>query len=630
MVEENKSKIEELKKKLYDPNYQTRSGYREGVLHQVRREVKEDWDVDKEKEKMKNQPRKPKSSIFKKFFIVSMIFFIGALGYSAYNFLSNDSSVSSNKIEIQIIGNSFTKGGDDLSLQIEVTNKNTSSLELATLIVEYPRGADDDTDVVRLDRDQIGTIAPGESVIRNIKVKLYGAEKSIRNIKASLEYHPEGSNATFTKDKYYPVTISLAPLSLNIEAPSETTADQTITFKITAKLNTSLSENNSILQVTYPNSFVFEKAIPVPSLGNSTWDLSSLSLTNPITVEIIGRVTGQEGDEQVFHAYAGTTDNSDSSKVNVVYSSVLQKVSIVKPFLDAKIFVNNLDAKEYTATSGNEVGARIAWANNLSTIITDGQIVVSLSGNAFDKNNVDPGNGYYDSVNNQIIWSRSTLSELSSIDPGESGEVSFSFTPKSSTGLSNTIKNPQVSIKVSIKGRQPLLGSTYADINNFSEKIVKIISDFQVATSVAYTSGNIPPKAENETSYIVTWTLSNSVNSINQAVITANLPLSVNWVGPVFGSKENIAYNSIDREVTWNIGSVLPNTGIDVNREASFIITLKPSLSQIGKSPSLLESINLTGTDSFTNSIIKSSKGSITASSATGLGLVSGGGTVIQ
>jgi hypothetical protein len=147
---------------------------------------------------------KPPASIFKKFFWVSFIFFIIAIIFALYRFYNTDTSVSSDKIEIQIIGNSFTKGGDELPLQIEITNNNNASLELSNLIIEYPKGASDDiSDVLRLPRDTIGTIKPGESVIRNIKVKLFGEEKSVRNIKVRLEYHPQGSNAIFTRDKYY-------------------------------------------------------------------------------------------------------------------------------------------------------------------------------------------------------------------------------------------------------------------------------------------------------------------------------------------------------------------------------------------------------------------------------------------
>lgn len=629
MIEESKNKIEDIKRHLYDPNDKSMNHQREGILHQVNHNVSLEWQDSqpKKKDNMKNKFKKPPVSIFKKFFLVSFIFFIGALTFAFYKFSSNNTSVSNDKIDIMVIGNSFTKGGDELPLQIEITNNNNASLELANLIIEYPKGADDNTaDVMRLPRDSIGTIKPGERVIRNINVKLFGEEKSIRNIKISLEYHPQGSNAIFTRDKYYPVTISLAPLSLNIKAPTSTISNQPISFKITSTLNTSLSGDNSILQVTYPNNFVFDSAIPVPLLGNSVWDLSSLTITNPITVEIKGRLIGQDGEEQVFHAYAGTTIGTNQSVVNVVYSSILQKILITKPFLDARILVNGQDQTEYVVSGGETVNAEVAWANNLSTRITDGQIIVSLSGNVFDKSTVKSNNGFYDSANSQIIWDRNSVSKLSEINPGESGTVTFSFKPLFLIGLSNVIKDPQISIKVSIKGRQPQFGSTYNDINNFSEKIVKILSDLQIASSASYTTGSIPPKAETETNYTVTWTLSNSANNITEAQARSALPIYVKWVDLQQGVNDNLTYNEVTREVIWNIGSVLPNTGINSNREVSFVVSLKPSLSQVGSVPQLMKEIYLTGKDSFTNTLIKSTQNPLTTSLANG----SVGGRVTQ
>ncbi len=613
MLEDNKNKIEDIKRNLYDPNDKSTGHQREGILHQVNHKVKEEWQSDeiKSSDTMNNKFKKPPVSIFKKFFYVSIIFFIVALGIAFYKFSNNDVSVSSEKINIEVIGNAFTKGGEELPLQIEITNNNNALLELSNLVIEYPKGAGDSaTDVIRLPKDPIGSIKPGESIIRNITVKLFGEEKSIRNIKISLEYHPEGSNAIFIKDKFYPVTISLAPLSLNIEAPKSTTSNQQISFKIIATLNTSLPDENPVLQLTYPNNFVFDSATPIPSLGNSIWDISSLTVANPISIEVRGRLIGQDGEEQVFHAYAGTTSGTNQSIVNVIYSSILQKISIIKPFLEANILVNGQDKTEYSVSGGESVNAEIAWANNLTTRITDGQIIASLSGNVFDKSTVNSFNGFYDSANNQIIWDKNSVSELAEINPGERGTVSFSFKPLSLIGLSY-IKNPQVSIKVSIRGREPLLGSTYNDINNFSEKIVKVLSDFQIASSATYSAGSMPPKAETETKYIVTWNLSNSANNISQAQARSSLPIYVNWGGITQGESENIIYNEVTREVTWNIGGVRPNTGIDSTREVSFFINLKPSLSQVGSVPQLMKEIYLTGTDSFSNTTIKSTRGPI-------------------
>lgn len=614
MNEEGKNKIEDIKRNLYDPNDKALSHQREGVLHQINHEAPLEWkDKESNKDNMKDKFKKPPVSPFKKFFVASIIFFVGALGFAFYKFSSNDVSVSSEKIDIQVIGNSFTKGGDELPLQIEIINNNNANLELVNLVIEYPKGAED-SDVVRLPRDSIGTIRPGERVIRNIKVKLFGVEKSIRNIKVRLEYHPQGSNAIFTKDKYYPVTISLAPLSLNIDAPTSATSNQSVSLRITASLNTSFSEDNPILEVTYPNNFIFESATPTPLLGNSIWSLSSLSLTDPVVVEIKGRLIGQDGDEQVFHAYAGATNGTDQSKVSVVYSSILQKISIAKPFLDARILVNGKDQADYVVSGGETVNAEIAWVNNLPTLITDGQIIVSLDGNVFDKNNVSSNNGFYDSENNQIIWDKNLISELSEINPGESGTVSFSFKPSSLVGSFSNIKDPQISIKVSIKGRQPQLGSTFDDINNFSEKIVKILSNFQIVSSASYLEGSMPPKAETETRYTITWTLSNSLNNILDAQARSSLPIYIDWVGLGKGEKENVTYNEVTREVTWNIGQVAANTGINSNREVSFVVSLNPSLSQVGSIPQLMREIYLSGKDSFTNTLIENKRGSTTAS----------------
>ncbi len=631
MIEDSRNKIEDIKRNLYDPNDKSMGHQREGILHQISHKVNEEWKNDDIKigDNMNKKFKKPPMSIFKKFFLASIIFFVGALGFAFYKFSSNDVSVSNDKINIEVIGNAFTKGGDELPLQIEIINNNNANLELANLIIEYPKGASDNTtDVVRLPRDSIGTIKPGEGVVKNIKVKLFGEEKSVRNIKISLEYHPEGSNAIFTKDKYYPVTISLAPLSLNIDSPTSATSNQPISFKITAILNTSLPDENPIIQVTYPNNFVFDSALPAPSLGNSIWDISSLTTKNPIVIEVKGRLIGQDGEEQVFHAYAGTS-GSNQSEVNVIYSSILQKISITKPFLEAIILVNGQDKKEYSVSGGENVSASISWANNLTTRITDGQIIVSLSGNVFDKNTVNPSNGFYDSVNNQIIWDKTSISQLSEINPGERGAVTFSFRPSSLIGLSS-IKNPQVSIKVSIRGREPLLGSTYNDINNFSEKIVKVLSDFQIATSASYSSGSMPPKAETETKYVVNWTLSNSANTINQAQARATLPIYINWIGLTPGENENVIYNDVTREVTWNIGSVSPNTGMVSNREASFFLSLKPSLSQVGSVPQIMKEVYLSGVDSFSNTEIKNTRGAITTSLTNDPNFLPINGRVIQ
>jgi len=614
---DDKHKIEDIKSRLYDREDTVTNRHREGVLHPIEHAVDRAWKTEAKPQidnfTLDNTMRKPRTSFFKKFFIGAIVFFMCALGFAGYMFYTGGVSVSSDNIDIVVLGNAFTKGGDELPLQIEIVNRNRAKLELSNLVISYPRGASDNAnDIVRLPRDPIGTIEAGQSIVRNTKVTLYGDEKSIRNVKISLEYHPEGSNAIFTKDIIYPITISTAPLSLTVDSPDQVTADQLISFKVTANLNTSLPEGNTMLQVTYPSGFVFDSATPLPAVGNSVWSLASLSATEPVTVEIKGRMIGQDGDQQVFHVYAGTTTPTNQSNVSVVYNSLIKTMTIAKPFLEAKILVNNQDLSSYTASSGETIDGEIQWINNLSTRITDGQIILNISGNAFDKNTVNPLEGFFDSANNQIIWDKNTVSEFASIEPGASGTVSFNLKPISLVGPAVVIKDPQIVFDVSIRGRQPSVGSTYSDVNNFAKKVVKILSDFQIASSAVYSAGPIPPKAESETKYTVTWTLSNSANGISGAQARSILPIYVKWAGSLPGSGEVVTYNDVTREVIWNIGTVRPNTGFSSNREASFALILKPSLSQVGSVPQLMKDVFLSGTDTFTGTQIKSKRGPIT------------------
>jgi hypothetical protein len=630
---ENKNRIEDIKRRLYDREDTISNRPHEGVLHPKNFNLAKEWkSTDTKEEAIPNSldAKKPPMSPFKKFFIFAFVFFIFAIGFSSYMFLRGGISVSNDNIDITVIGNAFTKGGEELPLQIEVTNRNNADLELADLTIEYPKGASDNpSEVIRLPRDTIGTIKKGQSVTRNTKVTLFGDEKSLRNVKISLEYHPEGSNAIFTKEKEYPITISSAPLSLLVDAPDQATSDQAITFKVTATLNTSLPEGNAMLQVSYPNNFIFDSAIPSPSIGNSVWSLSSLSTTAPLSISIKGRLVGQDGDEQVFHVYAGTTTPTNQSVVNVVYNSLLHTMTITKPFLEARILVNSQDLPSYTATGGETINGDVYWTNNLSTRVTDAQIILSLSGNAYDRSGVNPLEGFFDSQNNQIIWDKNTVPDLASIEPGGTGSASFSF--KSTSLLGSSIKDPQIALDVSIKGRKPSEGSTFDEVNNFAKKIVKIASDFQIATSPSYLSGALPPKAEAETKYNVTWTLSNSANNITNAQARSVLPIYVKWVGVVKGAtNENISYNESTREVIWNIGAVRANTGFESTREATFTLSLTPSTSQVGSVPQLMKNVYLTGTDAFTGTQVKNSKNPITTKLSNDPNFKSGNDRVVE
>lgn len=161
------------------------------------------------------------------------------------------------------------------------------------------------------------------------------------------------------------------------------------------------------------------------------------------------------------------------------------------------------------------------------------------------------------------------------------------------------VKDPQIVVDVSIRGRQPNYGTNdLEDINSFLKRTIRITTDFQIVSSAYYSAGFIPPKAEGETRYKITWTLSNSINNVNQA--EANGFADVCELGrAISGQNEKISYNEVTRDIVWDIGTVYPTSGVNSEREVLLIVILKPSLSQVGSAPQLMKTLYLTGKDEF-------------------------------
>ena len=111
----------------------------------------------------------------------------------------------------------------------------------------------------------------------------------------------------------------------------------------------------------------------------------------------------------------------------------------------------------------------------------------------------------------------------------------------------------------------------------------------------------MPPRANQESTYSVIWSLTNSTNDVSQAVLKARLPSYVKWLGNVSPSSEKVSFDSSRGEIVWQIGeagrglgSVLPA------REVAFQIGFAASLSQVGSSPTLVFDTSLSGLDDFT------------------------------
>lgn len=609
-----KSHIDKIRDKLYSPKFKPRPKNR-GEIYTEEYKVSKEWTPEKP-----FVPKKTKSllenTMFRNIFLFGFVFFLISIAFGAIMFFGGKNTVSADNIEINVLGNAFVSGGEELPLKVEIINRNNVALEFSDLLLEYQKGAGLSEDIQR-DRFTVGTIPAGGRVEELINLVLFGQQGTTRDINITLEYRVSGSSAIFIKPELYVVNISSTPVNLVVDGPEITNTNQEISFDILTNLNTENAIEDMMVIVDYPPGFDFKNATPEPTFSNNIWSLGDLTKGSEKKITVSGVISAESGENRAFNVYVGTVDENDEQRIGTQFNSQDYIIAVEKPFLDLKFAVAGSFGTEAIANPGNEVSSIINFENNLDGKITDVEITAKFSGNAFNNAGVSSSNGFYDSNRQMIVWNKETKPDLAEIDPGERGEIKFSFLPISFT--SNQVKNPEINIEVSIKARQPSLGNSFQQIDNLSKKKVKFNTNLQITGHALYNSGPIqnsgpiPAKPGNSTTYTIVWSVANTINRVNNARVRAILPLYVDWTNEVSPGTANVTYNSATREVVWDIGNL--DAGVGTNsapKQVYFQVRLNPSTSQSGSQPSLVSDPVLTGKDSFTGVDITRNTASIT------------------
>ncbi|HVM73315.1 MAG TPA: hypothetical protein VMU13_00320 [Candidatus Paceibacterota bacterium] len=622
-------KIERLRRAMYsrelEPNIHERDRH---VLDTREQTIGDDWARDEPKlEPLLVAPRSINIVRTALWWLLgaSIIFFIGAVGFFFwfFTFGAGGSGASSSNIDIVITGPASIAGGEVTELQIAITNKNSVPLSLANLTINYPPGtrspADFTTPQLTYPID-LGTIQPGETKEGTVKAVLAGTEGQQSDVKAQLDYHLGGSNAIFTATSDYAFTFSSSPLSIAIASgASQAISGQPMTMAVTVASNSNEPIKDVLLGTTFPFGFQFTSSNP-SAIAPGVWAVGTLNPGQKQTVTINGILTGNTGDDRVFNFTTGTRTSAASSSIDVPLGSIPFDVAIAQPFMGLTILVNNASSSPAVITPDEKITVTINYQNNLSTDITNAVVVAQLSGFQIDGTTVSSPDGFYRSNDNTVLWNQTTTNgNLALLTPGQSGQLTFSFTAPSSAVLANT-PNPSIGISINAAGNRVDETGVPQNLQSVATSKLTIASNVALrANGLYYASpygsvGPVPPQAGVETTYAMVLTLTNTTNQIDNAVVTATLPPYVRTTGKQSPSYENLKFNLDTGTVTWNVGTVAAGVGTNgvEPRQVAFEVGFTPSTSQIGQIPVLLQNIQLSGTDDSTGQPVSLTAANVT------------------
>ncbi|MDO8593897.1 MAG: hypothetical protein Q7R93_00060 [bacterium] len=546
----------------------------------------------------------------KRLFVASILFFLFAAGLSLYGFWRGGTTVSPQHIAIDVSGPVATGAGETLDLEITVGNDNNLDLDSVDLLIEFPEGtrkAGDISQSLLRYRDSLGPLSAGQRVSRKLSIVPFGPAGEQKKVQVTAEYRPKDSNAIFSKTFEYDFTISSAPVTLTLGIPKEINSDQTFEMTLDLSSNSSSVQKNLLVKAQYPFGFVFTSSTPAPTFGKDTWSLGDVRPQGKRSISIKGKLQATEEAERTFRFSVGTESAKDAKQLGTVFLTETPSILIQKPFVGLDLLVNGEQGKTFVGRSGQNVRADILWSNNLSTKIADLVITAKLSGAIYNRASVSANGGFYDSNTDTIVWDQEKNARFATAGPSESGTLSFSLTILPVATNPAGFKNPQMTIEVTARGRRLDEQGLYQDIASSVTKDIKIATTLALSSRLlhiggAFTNfGEIPPRAEQPTSYTVVWSLSNASNGVSDAKVSAVLPSYIQWTDKVSPAEEKVTYNPIGGEVIWNAGEVAAGAGMgNTPREVSFQIAIKPSLGQLGSSPTLIGEASAGASDRFT------------------------------
>jgi hypothetical protein len=570
-----------------------------------------------------------------------ILMFMGSIGFLLYKVLDDPSARPSDKnVGLNIEGPVSVAAGEPVEFTVSVANKNKVSLAYATLVITYPEGARSPADITKPLREEkkiLGEIKAGADGIYRTKAIFLGEEKTDKNVLISLEYRLDGVNSSLEKRTEYIVNISASPINVTVETLREVNNGGDLELKINLVANTRESLNDVLFKIDYPFGFVFKEASQKPSFQNNVWKLGKVDQGSKQTIVVRGTLSGEDGQEKVFRTYTGTQGRQEY-EIETVYGSLLSGVVIKKPFLAINLDVNGKEIEPYVANFGEALSASIIWKNNLATRVTDAEVEVTLRGTPLDRRSIEPGfGGFYRSSDDTIVWNERETPALAQIDAGKTGEVSFLFRALPAQTKERLLRNPEITLDVTIRGKRTSESGVPEEIRTVVTRTIHFTTDVKFASRLVYfdgpikNAGPIPPRVGQQTTYTVIWSVMNTSNNVDDAVVSSRLPSYVTWENAIDPQAEDIIYDENRGTITWNVGQVTAGTGIiSPIKQVAFQISVTPSLGQLGKSPDVLFESLFTGEDNFTNAPIERSASKLNTSAPTDPAVPRGGGVVIE
>lgn len=567
------------------------------------------------------ESRKPKmaSRVAKRLFFIAgwaLVFLVLVVGTVLFIFRYNGSSKG---VALDVYGLDEVHRGVPFEMTVQVSNDIDIFLKDARILINLTPG------IISLDNlnnrsmvmDSMGDIGGGSLTKKTFRFLGVGDSRSVQKITVQLSYGSGGS-ARFEVKKVKDITIGESGISLEIQKPEQLLSGSKFEMQIDYKNVSNFDFSDVSLETKYPPEFKFVSASLTPTSLNNYWRLGELKSKSKGGIQINGELTGSDQTTVsipvvIYVNFLGQQYQLDERIVSLT-------VAPSPIYLQA--LVNG--QSEYVSKIGDDLRYTIRYENKSGIGLADVVIKASVMGELFDFTTLQT-KGSFDSLANQIIWNAARVPELRLLEPGASGEVSFSvklvpfFSPKRSGDknfvlrVDAQIDSPSVPYYLTADKTS---AATHINVKVSGLIAVDARAFYRDAVSDMVNAGKLPPRVNQPTQYTIHWILRNYITDVQGIEVKSFLESGVRMTGIVKSNIESVPlFNERTQEIVWKIDKIVATRGVLSDPiEAIFQIEAVPNVTQIGRYQPLLDKTAVKATDGFTNIELTSADGPLTTS----------------
>jgi hypothetical protein len=524
-----------------------------------------------------------------------LLFLATAAGF--YYWSQQNAEVIDNSINLAVDGPSEIISGDRATYKVSYENVDTVAMQKLELSVRWPNGFYfDEASIDPLDQNAttwlLEDLAPGQKVDLEIVGQLVGQKDEKLPALFSLSYQPENFHSDFKAKAEIETKISDAKIELDVEAIDKTLVATHQDILVNFKNLTSETLEDLYIDVLYPDDFeivrqrdelvdadaevVDEEILELKSDFILEGDYYKVSIDpeETKTMVISGVFTVDSKPEQLLVVEVGNMVDENFRRLARVEKNIIA----INPKFDMDFTVNAKSDLE-TLNWGDNLKYQLEVTNNSAGDISDVMISASIDTQALDWDSLDTVGNYSD---NKITWTKDEDEALASWPAGEVRTFTWQVDVVGEPQPDRMVENI---IEINIEGLEdwqqvssPLM-LTIGESITFNNGVYWDLGGRRVG------AGLLPPQVNEETEYLVIWSLPQATGVFDDVVVSTNLPPQVDFISEMDIQGGGLEFDLEDRSLTWATGDfadmILPLT-------ASFIVRLIPEEENLGQSMVIL------------------------------------------